>query len=241
MSARRRPPRSPPRRRAGRRDGLAYELTLPAGEPAAGAVILHGAGSRKENHRDFAAACAAAGIAAVAFDARGHGASAGALDGRALQDVATVAELLPGDRPLLLRGSSMGGFLALAAAERVAAAGVVAICPADRELLLAGLRAGELGFRAERAQLADLIERIDLTAAARALGPRLLLVHARRDERVPVEHSRRLHAAAPGSRLLVAAGGDHRSAQHDRALQAAAVGFMLELAGARRGEPGPLR
>lgn len=211
-------------------DGLAYELVLPEQEPRGGVVILHGAGSCKENHRDFAQACAGAGLAALAFDQRGHGASEGALDGRALDDVATMAALLPAGVPVFLRGSSMGGFVALAAARLAGAAGVVAICPAGGDLLLDGLRCGRLDFRVDRAGLEPLLASVDLQDAARALGPRLLLVHAEGDDRVPIEHSRRLHAAAAGSRLLAVPGGDHQSAQHDPALQAEAVDFIGALA-----------
>jgi pimeloyl-ACP methyl ester carboxylesterase len=210
-------------------DGLAYELVLPDDEPRGGVVILHGAGSCKENHRDFARACASAGLAALVFDQRGHGASEGALDGRALDDVATMAALLPARVPVFLRGSSMGGFVALAAAARTRAAGVVAICPAGRDMLLGGLRSGQFDFRADRAALEPVLAAVDLQDAARALGPRLLLVHAEGDDRVPVAHSRRLHATAVGSRLLAVPGGDHHSAQHDPALQAAAVGFIVAL------------
>ena len=99
-------------------------------------------------------------------------------------------------------------------------------------MLLGGLRAGRLDFRADPATLEPLLASVDLHAAARALGPRLLLVHAEGDESVPIEHSRRLHAAAAGSRLLAVPGGDHRSAQHDPALQAAAVSFIVALAAA---------
>ena len=115
----------------GERDGLSYALFLPAEAPAGGVVVLHGAGSQKENHFDFARACRAAGLAAVAFDQRGHGASDGALDGRAIDDVATIAALLPDGAPVALRGSSMGGWLALAAGAALDAAAVVAICPAS--------------------------------------------------------------------------------------------------------------
>jgi pimeloyl-ACP methyl ester carboxylesterase len=212
-----------------RHDGLAYELVLPELQPRGAVVVLHGAGSCKENHRDFARRCAAANLAAIVFDQRGHGASDGALDGRAITDVATIASLLPGGVPLFLRGSSMGGFLALAAAAHTGAAGVVAICPAGRELLLAGLREGRLDVRADRPALQRLIATHDLQAAARALGPRLLLVHAEGDDRVPCAHSRRLHAAAPGSRLIAIPGGDHTSAQHDPELQAEAIGFLVGL------------
>ena len=51
--------------RLGAVDGLAYALVLPASRPRGGVVILHGAGSRKENHLDFAHRCAAAGLAAT--------------------------------------------------------------------------------------------------------------------------------------------------------------------------------
>ncbi len=223
--------RPPALARAGRHDGLAYELAMPAGEPRGGVVVVHGAGSCKENHRDFAHACAAAGLAAIVFDQRGHGASGGSLDARALHDVAAIASLLPGG-PVFLRGSSMGGFVALAAAGRVRAAGVVAICPAGRGLLLAGLRDERFDFRADRAALEPLIAAQDLEAAARALGPRLMLVHAEGDDRVPIAGTRRLHEAAAGSTLLAVPGGDHHSAQHDAGLQARAVSFLARLAGA---------
>lgn len=214
---------------AHRHDGLAYEIALPDGEPRGAVVVLHGAGSCKENHRDFAQRCAARGLAALAFDQRGHGASGGALDGGAVEDVATMASLLPAGVPLFLRGSSMGGFVALAAAEHTEAAGVAAICPASRELLLGGLRQRAFDFRADAAALEPLIASVDIEAAARALGPRLLLMHSEGDDRVPCAHSRRLHAAAPGSRLIAVAGGDHHSAQHDPALQEEAVGFFAGL------------
>ena len=120
----------------GKTDGLAYSLWLPDGDPWAGVVIIHGAGSSKESHHDFARAARSAGLSAVCFDQRGHGDSGGELDGRALEDVATVAALL-GDVPLVTRGSSMGGYLAILAAERLGAAAVVAICPASADGLLA--------------------------------------------------------------------------------------------------------
>jgi pimeloyl-ACP methyl ester carboxylesterase len=214
--------------RSDRHDGLAYTLVEPDGEPLGGVVVLHGAGSCKENHLDFACACAAQGLAAIAFDQRGHGASEGALGAGAIDDVAAIAAHLPAGRPVFLRGSSMGGFLALAAAQPVGARAVVAICPAGRELLLAGLREGRFEFRADREALERLVAAVDLEQAAGTLGPDLMLLHATGDERVPVEHSERLHACAIGSRFVRVPGGDHRSVQGDGALQAAAVRFLLE-------------
>jgi len=88
---------------AGTVDGLAYVLYLPEGEARGGVVTCHGAGSVKENHLDFVRACRAHGMAAVAFDQRGHGATGGRMDGRAVGDVVTVASVLP-DGPVGLRG-----------------------------------------------------------------------------------------------------------------------------------------
>jgi pimeloyl-ACP methyl ester carboxylesterase len=209
----------------GTRDGLAFALFVPDREPLGGVVVLHGAGSCKESHFDFARACRAAGMAAVAFDQRGHGASAGALGAGSAADVAAMAELLP-TGPIALRGSSMGGYLALVAAGPAGAAAVVAICPASAAQLARGLRDGRFDFRADEPALDAFLAAHDATAAAAGLGERLLLLHAEGDEQVPVAHSRELHAAAPGSRLVVVPGGHHRSVQHDGELQALAVAFL---------------
>jgi uncharacterized protein len=212
----------PPTER-GVKDGLAYALF--AADGAGGVVVLHGAGSSKENHFDFARRLQAAGIAAVVFDQRGHGESDGALDARAFDDVATIAQLLaPG--PVALRGSSMGGFVALHAGARIDAAAVVAICPATGAMLARGLDERELEFGADEQALRALLLDVDEQAAARSLGARLMLQHAEGDERVPIEGSRELHAAAAGSELVAVPGGDHRSVQHDPELQQLAVRFI---------------
>ncbi|MBV9047031.1 MAG: alpha/beta hydrolase [Solirubrobacterales bacterium] len=224
-----------------RHDGLAYSLWLPASgrDPRAGIVIIHGAGSCKENHYDFARAASAAGFAAIAFDQRGHGASDGPMDARAIDDVAKIAAVLrcaigAPDAPVALRGSSMGGFLAIMAAAPARAHAVVAICPASPQGLRRGLDAGEFSFSADRPALTRLLEASDLYGAVRSLSIPLLLLHAEGDEQVPVAHSRELAAwmCVPDSRLLVVPGGDHRSIQHDEDLQAASLRFIdRELAG----------
>lgn len=233
----------------GRHQGLAYTLWLPAVSPAAGpaspaagsrtpqhgggVVILHGAGSSKENHHDFARVAVAAGLAAVCFDQRGHGESEGALDARAAQDVAAMADLLRErlgrpDAPVALRGSSLGGFLAIASAQAARAGAVVALCPAPPELLRAGLRREALGFAADPAGLDAFLSEHDLEIAAGALTVPVLLLHAEGDEQVPVEHSRELaeHLRSPDSRLIVVPGGHHRSIQHDPELQAVSLRFI---------------
>jgi alpha-beta hydrolase superfamily lysophospholipase len=226
---------------SGLHDGLSYTLWLPEPRPAAdthksaagGVVILHGAGSSKENHHDFARLCLGSGLAAVCFDQRGHGGSQGSLDRRAAQDVAAMAALLR-DRlrnpqaPIALRGSSMGGYMAVTAAALVGAAAVVAICPAPDKLLRAGLQQDSYDFRADKTGLEAFLLEHDLETAIAGLEMPVLLLHAEGDERVPVESSRALsaHLRSPESRLIVVPGGHHRSIQHDRELQAVSLRFI---------------
>jgi pimeloyl-ACP methyl ester carboxylesterase len=212
---------------------LAHLLNLPEGEPWGGMVILHGAGSRKENHADMAAAAAASGLAVVRYDMRGHGETGGLLDGRALDDVAAAAALLPSGLPFALRGSSMGGYLALVAAEHAGASAVVAICPAPAPLLARGLRTGRLEVAADTAALEALLAAHPIDAAVAALELPVLIQHAEGDEQVPVSGSRALAALLrhPASRLRVTPGGDHRSVQHDPRAQAAAVAWLREAVG----------
>lgn len=226
----------------GRDHGLAYSLWMPspgAGALRGGLVILHGAGSSKESHHDFARVAIAAGFAAVTFDQRGHGESDGPMDGRAIEDVAQMAARLrsatgDADLALALRGSSMGGYFAIVAAPAAGARAVVAICPAPGEGLVRGLRAGRFGFDADVAALEELLTSHELFAAVRALKVPLLLLHAEGDEQVPVEHSRELIAGArvPASRLIAVPGGHHRSVQHDEELQAASMRFIKKALGA---------
>ncbi|MDQ3934626.1 MAG: lysophospholipase [Actinomycetota bacterium] len=214
----------------GTRDGLAYALFEPAGEPRAGIVIVHGASSAKESHFDFARTAVAHDMVALAFDQRGHGRSEGDLGAGALDDVLAMCELVRGRAPrIALRGSSMGGFMAIQAA---AADGdvdaVVAICPAPEDFLLRGLRGG-FEFRADRAGLEAWLESVDLRAAAASLSPRtaLLLMHAQGDESVPYTISQELfEAAGEPKRLLLMPGGHHRSIQHDLELQTEALRFV---------------
>ena len=229
MEGMRRPAAAPPEE-LGARDGLAYALFVPDEQPLGGVVILHGAGSCKENHFDFARALRAAGMAAVAFDQRGHGASDGALDGRVVADVATMASVLPPGAPLGLRGSSMGGYLALVAAAQLDAAAVVAICPASADHLARGLADERFDFRADAVRLQAFLAEHPLDAVVPDLAAELLLLHAEGDEQVPVQHSRDLAALADPrrSRYVEVAGGDHRSVQHDSELQALALRFLAK-------------
>ncbi len=227
-------PPAPPE--LGMSDGLSYALFLPDGEPETGVVILPGAGSAKESHFDFARGCRDEGMAALAFDARGHGRSEGEFGPGAFDDVLAMIALVRGHAPqVALRGSSMGGFAAIhAAGQDPGLCAVVAICPAPEDVLLRMLRAdGSERFRCDVPATMRWLESLDLYRAVMDLGPDtgLLLLHARGDEQVPYTVSEQLFAAAhEPKRLLLLPGGHHRSLQHDLELQAVSRRFVRKAA-----------
>jgi pimeloyl-ACP methyl ester carboxylesterase len=200
-------------------------------------VILHGSGSRKENHGDFARLCAAGGWAAISYDQRGHGDSADEMSPAALGDVAKMARFLAShDRVdparICVRGSSMGGFWAIhAAATSDAIAGAIAICPAGEEHLRRMFAAMTLPFRtseAGREALAAWLGEHDLREAAELMGSKpLMILHAAGDERIPSDFSEELHARKPEpKKLIVLPGGHHRSVQHDQEMQSLALAWL---------------
>ena len=201
------------------RDGTPLSaLWFPGAPGAAGVVVVPGLGSRKENHADFAERCADAGMAALCLDVRGHGASGGSLDGGAVDDVVAAIAWLAGHghARIGLRGSSMGGFLALHAAvadARVRA--VAAICPARPEPL--ARRIGDPWPLA--LPLGPAVSRAD--GVARGYW------HATGDESVPWAHSFALAQRTPQPvHLRVRLGGHHRSLQHDPQILGETVAFL---------------
>jgi hypothetical protein len=220
-------------------EGLSYALWIPSGVAVrAGVVVLHGAGSCKESHYDYARALLPVGFASIVFDQRGHGDSDGPMDGRALDDVREMAEFLrsrAGVDAVALRGSSMGGYLALAAATVARARALVAICPASAGGLRRALRSDERHFEADAEAVDALLAANDLDAVVPGLELPVLILHATGDEVVPVEHSRELASSlvGEGSRLIEIPGGHHRSIQHDAELQAVSIRFLERALGLR--------
>jgi uncharacterized protein len=218
----------------GERNGLAYALFLPDEQPSAGIVICHGAGSAKESHFDFGRAARGAGMAALAFDARGHGRSEGDFGPTAFADVIEMVDLLREHTPnVALRGSSMGGFQALHAAAIAdpPVVAVVAICPAPEELLRVGIRRrdGQMDFRMDRAVIEPWLESLDIRKAVASLAGKtaLMFMHAQGDESVPYTVSEELFlVAGEPKRLLIVPGGHHRSLQHDGEMQAETIRFV---------------
>jgi len=216
----------------GTHDGIAYALFLPEGEPLGGVVLLHGAGSSKESHFDFGRLCRERELAALAYDARGHGRSSGEFGPTAFGDALAMCDLLRAHAPrVALRGSSMGGWQAIhAAALDPTIAAVAAVCPAPEDILLRGVRAGTLeGFSYDASAMERWVSTLDVYEAAARLGPRtpLLVLHARGDEQIPYTVSEELHRVAQDpKRLLLFPGGHHRSLQHDLEVQNLTAGFI---------------
>lgn len=233
-------PRSATQR--GSHDGLAYELWLPPGRPPwPGIVVIHGAGSRKENHSDFARIASGSGWAALAYDQRGHGDSDGEMAPNSIRDAGAMARRLAGvegvdPARICARGSSLGGFVAIhAAAVSSAIAGVIAVCPANERLLLDGIRKGSLEMRADEDALVPWLEEHDLREAVALVGRKpLLILHADGDEQVPADISTELYeCAADPRKLILVPGGHHRSVQHDPELSAVALRWLERALGPR--------
>lgn len=221
--------------RTGVHEGRPWWMWLPRSAPPwPGMVILHGAGSAKENHADFGRLCAANGWAAISYDQRGHGESEDEMAPAAVADVGRMAGLLAAVDGVdagcvCARGSSMGGWMAIhAAAVDPTVAGVIAICPASEEGLRRGLRAGRFEMRADVAALDAWLGEHDLRDAIARISPRpVVLLHARGDEQVPSEWSEELYArAGDPRRVLIVPGGHHRSVQHDAELQVTALKWL---------------
>src|SRR5919108_3882370 len=207
------PPQPPSE--AGTFDGIAYQLWLTRSlEPVPAVIVFHGAGSRKENHADFARAALANEFAALTFDNRGHGETEGALGPGVIADLQRLVRFVAerpevDERRIAVRGSSMGGLLAIhLGAESDDVAAVVAICPAAEWMLAADVGRAAEGrparpgsaidsMRIDAAGLLAWLDGHDVADAVERLGKPLLLVHARGDEVVPVEHSEQLRERAP--------------------------------------------
>ncbi len=222
--------------REGTRHGLSYLLWLPDEPgPIPGVVVVHGAGSRKENHADFARLATASGWAALTFDLPGHGSSEPEMSSAAVDAVISMVDLLAvqkgvDERRIAVRGSSLGGFFAIhAAAAAPEIAGVIAICPASEDHLARGVRSGRFDMRAgDPIALEAWLMAQDVGGAVeRIAGRPLILMHAEGDTQIPSDHSEKLYERAGDPRkLVIASGGAHTTVQHDSELQGIALRWL---------------
>jgi len=206
-----------------------------------GLVVCHGFGSNRERHADFGKRAAEAGFVTLIMDLRGHGESEGEVDANLFNDVAAAYLYLQG-RPEVnpmsvgVRGSSMGGWLAIhTAAHLKDMAPVAAYCPtneAQMTILMEEVGLVQRGHPSPMIQgtpprvnvnsALQLLYRLDIAKAVKRISPRhLLLVHCEGDEVVPVHISQRLYDEAREPKTLwLLPGGDHEFAQHDPATDA---------------------
>ena len=167
-------------------------------------------------------------MAALALDLRGHGASGGDLDGGLVDDVAAGLDALAarGHAPLGIRGSSLGGLLAL---------------HAGRARPAGARRRGHLPGPARPAGRApgqdDWPLALDRPSAParRRRRPRLLARHRRRPRALGIA-TFALAGRTPRTRCAcaIALGGGHGSLQHDPAVLAETAAFLAGHLGWRR-------
>ena len=213
--------------------------------PHPAVVICHGIGSRKESHGAFAGWMAQHGFAALCFDFRGHGESQGQLDEHALDDVRAAIDFVAA-RPevdparLAVRGSSMGGMLALhAAVDDARVRAIAAIAPAVESATADWIESGwlqqllereNLSARVEVASFARYLRSRNTRAEIALLAPHaVLLVHCKGDELIPYRSSEELFALArEPKKLVLIEDGHHRFAQQDEAVHRTTLEWFQE-------------
>ena len=212
-----------------------WYLTGQVGAPVV--VFVHGVGVTRTacGMTRIAADLVGRGFGVLMFDLRGHGLSGGKrLSGgwHERMDVLGAYDYLRGrgiaPENIGLIGLSMGaGAVALAAAEEPCVRAVALDSPYARasELIVQETSIKmhipkwlAAVFRPCAEYLASRVFGIDVPAMApvelvRDLGYPVLIVHSVDDERIPVEHGRQVHGAAPeGSVLWEVAGVEHNEA-----------------------------
>ena len=237
----------------GRLDGHRVVPVAPAtGDgPCPAVIVLHGAGSRKENHADFARAATGHGFVALTFDNRGHGETEGDLGpARRRRPPRAWPNGSPrrpevDERRIAARGSSMGGLMAIhAGAATTGVAAVVAICPAAEWMLAEDVRRIADGRAAARRtarwrrcastprRWSRWLEEQRRRRGGRADGLEAAAAHPRTRRRGRALHALggalRARRRSP-SELLLLEGGDHRSAQHDAELQGESLRWLARV------------
>jgi pimeloyl-ACP methyl ester carboxylesterase len=253
--------RRPPRRRdsAEERDALAKAerlfLSLD-GKPLAAwrwghgpaVLLVHGWGSRGSRLVSFVVPLTEAGYSVVAFDAPGHGASAGRLSSlpQFISAIEAVARHV-GSVEAIVAHSMGGAATTLAMARGLPVRRVVFLAPAadpagysERFAEVLGLTPDVLG------RMKQSIERrfgtpwndFDVLRAARKMTAPLLVFHDRDDRDVAWTDGEAIAAAWPGAELVSTAGLGHRRIVHDPEVVARAVAFLARPKSATRASRG---
>ncbi len=187
-------------------------------EKAATIVHVHGNAGSMNSHQAFVEHWPGAGVNVFLFDYRGYGESAGRARQRDELIADTLAALatartLPNVDParIVLSGQSLRGAVAIIACAQDAARG-----GSVRGLLL------EAPFASWRDVAADHVGRLLASSVGDAPRPLdtiaelrlpILILHGEADAIVPVDHGKRLAAAAPNATLVTFPGGEHNTLQ----------------------------
>jgi len=231
--------------------GQRVDLVLDGGRLAvwrwgAGPTILlvHGWGSRGARLGDFVAPLTRAGFSVLAFDAPGHGASAGRLSSlpQFIAAIRAIGERL-GPLHAVVAHSMGGAATTLAMARGLDVKRAVFLAPA----------ADPAGYSERFASVFGLTDKVvsrmkrglerrfgiawkdfDALAAAATLSAPLLVIHDSDDRDVPLADGASVAAAWPGARLVTTNGLGHRRIVHDPAVVERAVAFLAEAQAATR-------
>jgi pimeloyl-ACP methyl ester carboxylesterase len=207
-------------------------------------LLVHGWGSRGARLGDFVAPLTHAGFSVLAFDAPGHGASAGRLSSlpQFIAAIRTIGEHL-GPLHAVVAHSMGGAATALAMAGSLDLERVVFLAPAadpagysERFASVFGLT-DEVVSRMKRGlerRFGIAWKDFDVLAAAATLTSPLLVIHDSDDRDVPLSDGASIAAAWPGARLVETNGLGHRRIVHDPTVVLRAVAFLTQADAATR-------
>jgi len=219
---------------------LALWILEPPTEPRGTVLVLHGVQGHKRNVLQAGESLAREGYRAVLVDLRGHGESSGAWLTFGVQDARDLSQVLDAlererllAEPVAVYGTSYGAAAALIwAGQESRVRAVVSVAPFTtmREEVPSFMR----GFhRVPRWFVSDAQVQESIGVAGRLAGfdpqessplaaiqrtqAAVLLLHGTADAKIPVEHARRLHAAADRHRakLVIVEGAGHDSLFYD--------------------------
>ena len=208
-----------------------------------GLIVCHGAGSKRSNHTEFSHTACESGFVVLNIDLRGHGDSSGMADGPLELDICAAVDFLRAHpavdaEKICYRGSSMGGFYGLKAAELVDFAALVLVCPASDTILRDTIN----GYQDEDSSApTDPPPRWDIPALKKYFLDQdystiasfvkcpTLITHVRTDEVVPFAHSLELTQNLMVETTLIAlAVGTHSTAQHDSSIHRRTLSWLHE-------------
>jgi pimeloyl-ACP methyl ester carboxylesterase len=205
-------------------------------EQAPHIVLVHGWGGRGTQLHHFVRPLLERGFAVVAFDAPGHGMSAGT-ESSMLHFLGALEVLLGKIGPVhALIGHSMGGAVVASALSRGVQVQRAVLLAAPASLIDASRRFADV-LRLPESFRAALQQQIQnhfgapwniFEAEHGATTHPLLVIHDDTDREVPVTDAGRYLAAWPQARLLATSGLGHRRLLRDKDVLARAVAFVAE-------------